>query len=98
MKNKIFAILAIVIVFVPLGLISSDPAWGEWENEYYKKAVGYIPKGIEDATSIVTPILPDYALEGGNEVLWYYVSAIFGALLLFCIFYILNKAFQNDKA
>lgn len=90
MKSKIFKILAVMVLFVPLGLITSYSAWGEWESEYYLKVLGYIPQGIANAKGL-TPILPDYTMEGGNEVLWYYISALVGIILIFAIFYIIAK-------
>jgi len=90
MKSKIFKILAVMVALVPLGLLTQNPAWGEWESEYYIKVLGYIPKGIANAKGLKA-ILPDYSMEGGNEVLWYYISAFVGIVLIFTIFYALAK-------
>jgi len=90
MKSKVFKILGVMVLFVPLGLITSYSAWGEWETEYYLKVLGYLPKGMVKS-KIITPILPDYTVKGGNEVLWYYISAFVGIILIFAIFYIIAK-------
>ncbi len=96
MKSKVFAVLGILFLFVPLGLLTSSPAWGEWENEYYLKILGYIPKGISTHIGL-KPLLPDYSLKGGNEILWYYLSAIIGIALIFTIFFVLAKLNKNRK-
>jgi len=90
MKSKVFKILAVMVLFVPFGLLTSYPAWGEWESEYYIKVLGYLPKGMAK-TKGITPILPDYTMKGGNEVLWYYISALIGIILIFAIFYSIAK-------
>jgi len=90
MKSKVFKILAVMFALVPLGLLTQNPAWGEWKSEYYIKVLGYLPKGMVEVKG-VTPILPNYAMKGGNEVLWYYLSAILGIVLIFAIFYAVAK-------
>ena len=90
MKSKVFKILAVMVLLVPLGLLTQNPAWGEWESAYYIKVLGYLPKGMAEAKG-VSPILPDYAMQGGNEVLWYYLSALIGIVLIFAIFYAVAK-------
>ncbi len=90
MKRKFFIILGVFVLFVPLGLLTSSPAWGEWENEYYVKILGYLPKGIAKAYGI-KPLLPSYSFKGGNEILWYYLSALIGIALIFLILFILSK-------
>jgi len=94
MKTKIFKILAVMVLLVPLGFLTQNPAWGEWEPEYYMKILGYIPKGIANAKGLKA-ILPDYSLEGINEVFGYYISATVGTVLIFVIFYILAKIGKN---
>ncbi len=90
MKRKVFIILGLLIALVPLGLLTDYSAWGEWENEYYKKVLGFIPQGIENAKGI-KPIIPDYSIAGLNETVSYYISAIIGLFLLFAIYYIFTK-------
>ena len=91
-KIKIaLTILGIFLLAVPLGLLTDAPAWGEWDNDYYKKVLGFVPKGMESFHSFISPILPDYSLPGTNDVIGYYVSAIVGAILVFLIWFIIGK-------
>jgi hypothetical protein len=88
--KKMFYFLAATLVLIPLGLISENPAWAEWENEYYQEAIGFIPKGIENAFR-VKALIPDYTIEGMNDIVAYYLSGILGIVLIFGFFYLLGK-------
>lgn len=90
--KKALIILAIIIALVPLGLLTDAPAWGEWDNDFYKKNLGFIPEGIAKAKEFIHPLLPDYSLPGTNDVIGYYISAIVGSVLIFGIFYLIGKA------
>ena len=92
-KKILYLMLLVLIIFVPLGLIAQNPAWGEWEPEYFKKTLGFIPKGIEKMSEInfVKPLLPDYSMLNTNAIAGYYISAIVGVGLIFLIFYLLAK-------
>jgi cobalt/nickel transport protein len=89
--KKVYLPLILLILAVPVGLISQNPAWGEWEEDFFKKTVGYIPAGIKNAVHVITPLMPDYSLPGLNPVFSYYLSAIFGVLLIFVTFHLLYR-------
>jgi len=83
-----FKILLLLILLVPLGLLTDNPAWGEWDLEYFEKVLGYIPKGMEvNSTSLIN----DYYIPFLGEVGSYYLSAAIGVLLVFGFFYIIVK-------
>lgn len=88
--KKIFIPLLIILVLVPLGLLSENPAWAEWENEYYQEVLGFIPQGIENAFHIKA-LIPDYSIAGMNDVIAYYLSGLLGVAIIFGIFYFLGK-------
>lgn len=92
--KKMFYFLAAMFVLIPLGLISENPAWAEWENEYYQEAIGFIPKGIENAFH-VKALMPDYTMEGMNDIIAYYLSGVLGIALIFGFFYLLGKKFAR---
>jgi len=92
--KKIYYIIFTLILFVPLGLyMTNKPAWGEWESEYYKKVLGFIPEGIKKSSQ--SAIIPDYNIAKLGSVPSYYVSALVGVALIFAIFYILKKFIKN---
>jgi cobalt/nickel transport system permease protein len=79
-----------MIVLSPLGLLASGTAWGEWEGEELKKALGFIPAGLERLSGTWTHVLlPDYSLPG-VEGFWssaalYIFSALLGVGII-CLF------------
>ena len=85
------SILGIMILLVPLGLLTDAPAWGEWDNDYYKKVLGFVPEGMEKFNSSIKPLLPDYSLPGYSDVLGYYLSAIVGVGIIFLTYFIIGK-------
>jgi hypothetical protein len=90
MKKRVLIILGVLVALVPLGLITDNPAWGEWDLEYYKEKLGFIPKGMESVVSI-QPIIPDYEIPGVGSVSGYYISAIVGVVLIFVFYFIFAK-------
>ena len=91
-KMKVaLTVLVIMIISVPIGLLTSAPAFGEWDPDYYLKKLGFIPKGMQHFPQLQHPLLPDYSLPGANDVLGYYISAIVGVILVFIIWFIIGK-------
>ncbi|MEO1928249.1 MAG: PDGLE domain-containing protein [Nautiliaceae bacterium] len=100
MKKKLFILLGVLIALLPLGLLTDAPAWGEWDSEYFKKVLGYIPQGIErlgDKFSFKV-LFPDYSLPGSSDIIGYYLSAIVGALLIFVIYYLIFLAVKRKES
>jgi len=95
-NKKVLYILFSMILLVPLGLIGESPAWGEWDNAYYEKVLGFIPKGIENAEGVQS-FMSDYSMKGLGSVAGYYLSAIVGTALVFGIFYLIAKVSKNAK-
>ncbi|WP_456381263.1 PDGLE domain-containing protein [Hydrogenimonas sp.] len=94
--KKMFFFLAALTALVPLGLLSENPAWGEWENAYYEKVIGFIPAGISEGFAWKAPI-PDYAVPGMGEVSGYYLSALVGIGMIFAFFLLARKALHGRK-
>ena len=97
----VFILIAVLIVATPLGLLAAGTAWGEWGADEIAGIVtngtilGYTPKGLAEGWSL-TPLIPDYAIEGVNEVIAYILSAIIGVALLLIIFKLLSLL-KKDK-
>lgn len=103
-KNRlpIFALIAALIAACPLGLLATGTAWGEWGADEIAeivvggKALGYTPAGLEKGWSLEVP-MPDYALEGMNEVLAYILSAVIGVALLVILFKLLSLVMKGRR-
>ncbi|MDD5406360.1 MAG: hypothetical protein PHE73_05395 [Sulfurovaceae bacterium] len=81
--------LLIMIALVPLGLISEYPAWGEWGIEEFQTMIGYIPHGMQNA-STNAPI-PDYEFHGLSPLWSTLISASIGVALSFLFFTAIKK-------
>jgi hypothetical protein len=78
--------MAVLVVLVPIGLIASGTAYGEWGPDELQQEVGYVPTGLQQLSGLWTPPLPDYDFPGGHDTLpsqapGYYFSAIIGGLI-----------------
>jgi cobalt/nickel transport system permease protein len=98
----VFALVAVLVAATPLGLLASGAAWGEWGADEIAEvvtngsALGYVPSGLENGWSL-NSIMPDYALEGMNEVAAYILSALIGVALLIIIFKLFSLLFKEKK-
>lgn len=98
----VFALLALLIAAVPLGLLAAGTAWGEWGADEIAQVaeggsvLGYTPEGLASGWSLET-WMPDYSLAGVHEVLAYILSALIGAALLLILFRVLAYFFGRKK-
>ena len=88
--------MVVLIVFVPLGLIASGTAFGEWGTDELEQTIGYVPAGLSSLSKLWQAPLKDYGLpgQGGtvlNQAPGYYISAIVGVSLGFAIMYLIAK-------
>ena len=102
-RIPIFALIAALIAAVPLGLLATGTAWGEWGADEIAnvvvngKPLGYTPAGLEKGWSL-NVLMPDYALEGMNEVVAYILSAVIGVALLIILFKLLSLALKGRRS
>ena len=89
--------LVVLVILVPIGLIATGTAFGEWGPDELQQAVGYVPAGFQHLSGLWTPLLPDYDFPGGHDTLpsqapGYYVSAIVGGLICAGVGFLVAKA------
>jgi cobalt/nickel transport system permease protein len=98
----VFALIAVLIAATPLGLLATGAAWGEWGADEIAEvttngvALGYVPSGLENGWSL-SALMPDYSLEGMNEVFAYILSAVIGVAMLVMIFKLISILVVNRK-
>ena len=101
-RVPIFALIAALIAATPLGLLATGTAWGEWGADEIAeivtdgKALGYTPAGLANGWALEPP-MPDYALEGMNEVVAYILSAVIGVALLIILFKLLSLVMKGRR-
>ena len=89
--------LVVLVVLVPIGLIASGTAFGEWGPDELQQALGYVPAGLQHLSGIWSAPLNGYDLPGDHTTLpeqapGYYVSAIVGVLICAGVGYLVAKA------
>lgn len=87
------ALLAALVVLVPVGLLAEGDAWGEWAASDVAAAVGYAPAGLAGGWEW-TSLLPDYSLGGLPDWLGYVLSATVGVAVLVIAFRLAASAMR----
>jgi len=70
-------------LLTPLGLLAEGTAWGEWGAEDLAETLGFVPQGIDQASTWWQAFLPDYTVKGLGEKTGYVVSALVGSALVY---------------
>ncbi|OPJ57798.1 cobalt transporter CbiM [Clostridium oryzae] len=89
--RPMYALIILLILLCPLGLIAAGTAWGEWGNDEIKavttggKALGFIPKGMRHGFSFEA-LMADYSVKGLPAGLGYVLSAIAAVAVFMLIF------------
>ncbi len=102
-RFPVYALVAVLIAAVPLGLLATGTAWGEWgadeiaETAETGSPLGYTPKGMEDGFSLDV-LMPDYTLGEVSEAVAYIISAVTGTALLIIIFKLLSIPLKGKNA
>ena len=93
-------LLAALTCAVPLGLLATGTAWGEWGADEIAsvvsggKALVYTPAGMTQGFSLEA-LLPDYSIAGLPDAVGYILSALIGVLLLIIIFRIIAASMKE---
>ncbi|MBI5653348.1 MAG: cobalt transporter CbiM [Chloroflexi bacterium] len=97
MPQWAWALIALLVVLTPLGLLTPGSPWGEWgREELANLGLGYIPAGLDQWSNLWRAPIPDYdipLLE--NPTIAYIVSALIGAglvaLATFAVLWIVRR-------
>ena len=103
-KNTKILIIGLIslIVFVPIGLIATGTAYGEWGSDYLQQQFGFIPPGFNSLQGLWNAPLQDYGLPGQGDTFadmtpGYYISAIVGIALCGGLLYAGGKVLVKNK-
>lgn len=94
--KKLIIGLAILILLSPLGLITENPAWGEWSEAEMTTMLGFMPQGIKDGSWFDAPF-GDYSFAPLGDIGGYIFSATLGSIIVISIFYALKKMARVQK-
>lgn len=93
------AIVTAVVLLVPLGLLATGSAWGEWASEELmsRKDVGYVPSGLHKYEGIWSAPFSGYKMPWlaenpsfSQEAIAYILAAVVGLALIFTIVFALK--------
>jgi|GEM_PF-284672 len=86
-----FSVILLIMLLVPLGIITENPAWGEWNLGFFNKNLGFIPQGIKHFSTLYSAPLSGYVLPGISAVASYYLSAILAFFMTTFISYLFAR-------
>ncbi|MCQ2491612.1 MAG: cobalt transporter CbiM [Lachnospiraceae bacterium] len=98
--KSVYALIAVLIAAVPLGLLAEGTAWGEWGADEIASitsggtALGYTPAGMTGGFELST-IFPDYTIAGMPDVAAYILSAIIGVALCIILFRLVSSMMKE---
>ncbi len=90
--------LLLMLIFVPLGLIATATAWGEWSPAELRGRLGFVPAGMERFTGLWSGIIPRYGARGTfwSSLPGYLFSAAAGLAIVggltFLIFRLMHRS------
>jgi cobalt/nickel transport system permease protein len=101
------AIAAAIVLLVPLGLLSSGSAWGEWASGELgqRKDVGYVPSGLHKYEGIWHAPFSGYTMPWvpnnpsfSQEAFAYILAAVVGLALIFTVVFALKVLSKRTAA
>jgi len=95
--RKAIALLGVLALLTPLGLLAQGTAFGEWSSEELKKSLGFVPKGLAKLKSLWAAPLAGYSFGFLGGAVGYLLSALFGIGLFFAVFKLITYFFQAQE-
>ena len=92
--KPVYILLAALMALVPIGLLATGTAWGEWGVDEMESLVGYTPSGMASGFELTT-LFPDYSIGNLPETVGYYLSAIIGVAMLVLIFKVIASMMKE---
>jgi cobalt/nickel transport system permease protein len=89
--------LIVLIALTPLGLLTKGTAWGEWGTDEVKKAVGYVPSGMQKMAEFWKSLMPDYSVPVLGNRGGYIAAAVVGIGLIFLLVFLLSLAAKHGR-
>jgi cobalt/nickel transport system permease protein len=91
--------LAVLVFLTPIGLLAPGTAWGEWgAEELTGLGLSFIPKGLEQLSSLWSAPIPDYDIAAlGNADLGYIISAVLGVIVVGFLAWLLITVFSSGR-
>jgi len=99
--KRLLIALALLVLLVPLGIIASGTAYGEWGADELRALIGYIPAGYANLANLYHAPIPDYGTDWASsfmgQSLGYYLAAIIGVAVLAVVLFLIGKVLTRGK-
>ncbi len=100
--------LIALVLLSPLGLIlpaefGARSAWGEWSADEMQSLVGYVPRGMEQLSTIWHAPMPDYAMRGQEHAslhslsVSYILSGLMGMALVVLLSVLIGRVLAKRE-
>jgi cobalt/nickel transport system permease protein len=91
--------LGVLALAVPLGLLASGTAWGEWGvDELQNMGLGFIPQGLERLAAWWPAPLPDYGFPRMGAIVGYILSAAVGIGLIVFLLWMMGRRLSRRNS
>jgi cobalt/nickel transport system permease protein len=96
--RSFYAVVALLVIATPLGLLATGTAFGEWGGSELLKRVGYVPHGLATLGDLWRGVLPDYGQSNASGVwgvVMYVVSALVGVAVLAGLAWLIVRLYRR---
>ncbi len=84
-KRRLLTLLILFLILTPVGLLTDNPAWGEWGIDYFRRTLGFVPHGIQNGSGIFQAPFKDYTIFQ-NSLTNQILSALIAAVIIWLFF------------
>ncbi len=91
-KKPLLIALCSVVILSPIGLLTGDSPWGEWNAGELAAMLGFIPEGMGELHGLWKGgVMPGYELAGVNNALAYVLSALAASVVSVLVIYMVVR-------
>ncbi|MBI5886227.1 MAG: energy-coupling factor ABC transporter permease, partial [Deltaproteobacteria bacterium] len=96
--RPLWAVIIVLIIAAPFGLLASGSPWGEWAKEEFVGLVGYLPAGMDSLALRWRGVMPGYGAPAGGgsgQALFYILSAALGSAAVVFVVYLWGRLWRR---
>ncbi|OGQ57429.1 MAG: hypothetical protein A3J24_03905 [Deltaproteobacteria bacterium RIFCSPLOWO2_02_FULL_53_8] len=96
--RPIWAVMIVLALLTPLGLLAGGTPWGEWVKEEFTGLIGYVPAGMDAVGGRWAGVMPDYGAPAGSSLspaVSYIISAAIGSGIVVLAVYIWGRVWRR---
>lgn len=86
-----YALLLLLILLTPLGLLAGGTSWGEWGAGELEGVAGFVPEGLARFGDFFNALMPGYSVSWTSSWLGYILSALVGSVIIVALVLLLGR-------